>query len=281
MFTGLKTKIYTLLLAKGIYLRSSPRPNKNDLLRLISKFKPFNTNHELIRIGSKNDGGYLIPNDLEEIKYCFSAGISDNCQFEEQLAKRGIQCFMADGSIDCPPNDHDNFIFDSIFIKANKTDGCTTLADWSQTYKKTGELCDAILSMDIEGDELESILSTPNDVLNKFRIITVEVHGLERVIHKPFIPLFSAFLDKLLASFTIVHLHPNNACPIIKVHDITIPGTIELTLINNSRLDRSLKFQHSPLPHLLDTPNHPGKPDIKLSEEWQDFGPDIFSPERI
>lgn len=40
----------------------------------ISKVRPVDCGIELIRIGGEADGGYLIPNDLEGIEYCFSPG---------------------------------------------------------------------------------------------------------------------------------------------------------------------------------------------------------------
>ena len=39
--------------------------------------------HDLIRVGSTNDGGYLIPNILNEIDYCFSPGIGNKFEFEK------------------------------------------------------------------------------------------------------------------------------------------------------------------------------------------------------
>ena len=50
--------------------------NSEQIHNFLDYFKieiPENLN--LIRIGSKNDGGYLIPNILNEIKFCYSAGI--------------------------------------------------------------------------------------------------------------------------------------------------------------------------------------------------------------
>ena len=40
-------------------------------MELLLKFKPKHNGWDLIRIGGENDGGYLIPNDLENLKFCF------------------------------------------------------------------------------------------------------------------------------------------------------------------------------------------------------------------
>ena len=39
----------------------------NELKKFISTLHAFKTEHELIRIGSAHDGGYLLPDDIENI----------------------------------------------------------------------------------------------------------------------------------------------------------------------------------------------------------------------
>jgi len=77
----------------------------------ISTIRPKNTNHELVRFGSKHDGGYLIPDDLDGIEACFSAGVGRVVDFERDMANRGIKCFLADYSTDGPPIQNDLFDF--------------------------------------------------------------------------------------------------------------------------------------------------------------------------
>lgn len=43
---------------------------------------------KLTRIGSSNDGGYLVPDDLDGIKSCFSPGVANNSDFEFDLSKQ-------------------------------------------------------------------------------------------------------------------------------------------------------------------------------------------------
>ena len=71
----------------------------NNLNNLLKKLSPVAIDKNLIRIGSINDGGYIVPNILEDIKYCYSAGIGFNYDFELELEKKVIKCFMADYSI--------------------------------------------------------------------------------------------------------------------------------------------------------------------------------------
>jgi len=51
------------------------------LAALIARLHPVPCGHELIRVGSAHDGGYLIPDDLGGIAMCFSPGVSTNADF--------------------------------------------------------------------------------------------------------------------------------------------------------------------------------------------------------
>lgn len=90
------------LIADGIYVeKTTPVDRLNDLA---IKLWPVKTRFPLIRIGSENDGGYLIPNDLYGITACFSPGVDINSSFEKELLKReGIPSHLADYSVDAPP----------------------------------------------------------------------------------------------------------------------------------------------------------------------------------
>ena len=62
--------------------------SRDDILRFIDLFKiKIPKNIELIRAGSNNDGGYVVPDILDEIKYCYSAGVGKNISFEKFLLK--------------------------------------------------------------------------------------------------------------------------------------------------------------------------------------------------
>jgi len=55
---------------------------------LLKKILPLNTGLELIRLGEENDGGYLIPNDLNNVELCFSAGVGELTKFEKDLKQK-------------------------------------------------------------------------------------------------------------------------------------------------------------------------------------------------
>jgi hypothetical protein len=73
------------------------------LLDFLASLRPATTNHHLIRIDGDSDGGYLIPDALEHLEFCFSPGVAFTADFEDDLTKRGVKCFLADYSVDRPP----------------------------------------------------------------------------------------------------------------------------------------------------------------------------------
>ena len=63
-----------------------------------------------------------------------------------------------------------------------------------------------LVKMDIEGAEWKSILATPDEILDTFDQLPMELHGTSD-------PLFLEAVEKLKRNFYLVHLHFNNwAC---------------------------------------------------------------------
>ena len=75
---------------------------KKKLLEIINLLRPLDLGYNYIRLGGKTDGSYIVPEILDEIKYCFSAGYGGDCSFEKDLEKHNIKSFLADYSFDAP-----------------------------------------------------------------------------------------------------------------------------------------------------------------------------------
>lgn len=63
-----------------------------------------------ILLGIKKDGCYVLLDDLQNIKIAYSFGISYKIQFDEELAKRGIDVYMYDHTIKSLPFQKKSFI---------------------------------------------------------------------------------------------------------------------------------------------------------------------------
>ena len=108
---GIRTELRRLLLQRKIFLHKAAV--NETLRRFVSRFREKYRAVELLRVGPKYDGGYLVPDILNEIDYCFSAGVGHTSDFEKDLySKYRIRSFMLDASVDFPQLDGDFFKFE-------------------------------------------------------------------------------------------------------------------------------------------------------------------------
>ena len=232
--------------------------------------------YDLIRVGSQNDGGYLIEkNSLFRSEFLLSFGISTDWSFEKEfIEKNNVNLKCYDGSID-----------DLYWLKwKNKAFKKALRFSFKEIYKyfkiklsfhkffntqnfacfyigkKKGQIgIDEIIKkisykniffkIDIEGSEYEILDEL---VMYKSRIsgIVIEFHECDKNIK-----LINNFIDKI--DMSLVHIHANNYDPVSKMG---IPKTIEITLSPNP----SIIGKQITLPHKFDMPNKYNKPEIKL-----------------
>jgi len=237
---------------------------KDQLKSLIKTLQPVKTKYDLIRVGGDNDGGYLIPDDLEGITACFSPGVDVTASFEQDLLNRGIRSHLADGSVDGVPKGLEVSSFTKKHLGGLYTDQTMTLISWMADHNAFMD--SYILQMDIEGAEYETILAADRNTLNRFRIIVIEVHNAQHWFHPIAWGLVQTFFAKLLEDFHVVHIHPNNNCPFIQYDEVFFPSVFELTLLRKDRAEPE-GFVDT-FPHPLDQPNVTDKPDRSIPEEW-------------
>lgn len=234
----------------------------NQVLELIEQLRPLKV--DLIRLGGNGDGGYLLPNDLNGITKCFSPGVSNIINFEIDLLGRGIQCFLADGSVDSLPMIHPDLVFEKKFVGPTQGECVINFQHWIQANSESGE--ELILQMDIEGSEYSCILSCDAKVLSQFRVIIVEFHFLHKLCDPSVFPVLRDTFLKLLDTHRVVHLHPNNSGGLMKNGKIQIPRTMEFTFIRKDYVKSSI-YSDS-FPHPLDFKNVHAKREVVLPRVW-------------
>lgn len=239
-------------LAAGLGFHAAPRTPRTALEALVRSLWPIAPGIELVRIGPAADGGYLVPNDLDGLRHAFSPGVSNESGFEAALAERGLDVFLADYSVDGPATPHPRFVFDKRFVGSVTDERCMTLDDW-HAAKLGDDAGDLLLQMDIEGAEYETLLAASPTLLAKFRIMVIEFHWLPQLWNEPFFKIASRAFEKLLATHSVVHIHPNNCCGSVTSAGIEIPRIAEFTWLRNDRL-RAREHQRV-FPHALDRPN--------------------------
>lgn len=253
------------VLFRNLGFQISPLTNNENLRHFFSTIHPITTNHKLIRIG-KDDGGYLIPDDLVGINACFSPGVSSIADFENDLTKRGIKCFLADYSVDKPPIENDLFSFTKKYLGNKNDEIYTTLEKWIENSIPNNKF-DLILQMDIESSEYDVLLETPYDTLNQFRIIIIEFHNLHNFLLDRFAfkTIENTFI-KLLRNFSILHIHPNNYFLPVRHKEFEIPPFMEFTFLRKDRITESIPTSH--FPHKLDRKNTDRNKDFVLPKCW-------------
>ena len=130
--------------------------DQNSLKDFLGKLSPVKFSGGLLRLGPDGDGGYLVPNDLNDIGACFSPGVSFVSGFEKECAERGMKIFLADRSVDGPAENHDLFSFTKHFIGSYTTEGFLTIDGWVNDSVEDNDT-DLMLQIDIEGFEYEVI----------------------------------------------------------------------------------------------------------------------------
>ena len=262
--------------------------SRDKILKFFSFIKPENYGIELLRIGGKSDGGYLLPDDLVGLKSCFSPGVGNSIEFENALAKNyGIQSYLADPTIQ-----HPNYIpvemdFSQVGIsyctekssiydmgsKQRKQFDVVSLEDFLNQKIPKNET-DLLLQMDIENTEYLSLLSTKPEVLQRFRIIVVEFHSIPSIFEeKYFTEIIEPLFLKIKNVFYVAHIHANNGAEPIKILNYKIPHGIEVTFHNRNRVDLTNKVLIADCYNKLDEPSDPNKPEIKIDPAlftWDD-----------
>ncbi len=263
MIKFIKKIIRTLLLKFNINIYLFTK--EKEIIDFVKLFKiklPKKLN--LIRIGSSNDGGYLVPNILSEISFCYSAGIGKNIDFEKDLLNHNIVVFGADGNIDKLPEDIKNYNFTNKNIGLINNEKNIRFETWINSNENNDD--SLIGQIDIEGAEYNLILDTPINIFKKFKIIVIEFHNLSKIDGKIIYDLYFKSLEKLLTTFNICHIHLNNAEKPIKIKGINIPPLIEVTFLRKDLYKGDLKKIE--IPNKLDAKNLSTKENFHFDENW-------------
>jgi hypothetical protein len=227
----------------------------------------FSTEHKKERIGSANDGGYVI---AEGLKYdlFISCGISDDITFEDNFVKKyNINCIAFDGTINNLPHENENICFIKKNIANNTTEKTTDLTTEIEPFNNI------FLKMDIETNEYQWIEKMTSEQLNKFNQIVVEFHFPFTYEEQLFMNLSYPMdvdkkidcLKKLNETHYLIHLHANNCCGTITYNNIEVPNVFECTYLRKDFV-KQLKFNTNSIPDpILDRKNVIQNQEIVLS----------------
>ncbi|MCP9826039.1 FkbM family methyltransferase [Synechococcus sp. EJ6-Ellesmere] len=170
---------------------------------------------KLVRIGGKSDGSYLVPDHLEGITACYSPGVDNFKDFEDNLTLNyKIKCHLLDKSSD-PSLFRTPLIplfqtFDKLYLGSSDTADQISLQAFVGKYSREDEN-ELMLQMDIEGAEYNVLNSASSSLLSRFRIIVIEFHGLESLQNDDIdLAYIENAFSRLAQQHTCVHIHFNN-----------------------------------------------------------------------
>jgi hypothetical protein len=222
--------------------------------------------HNKLRLGRHNDGGYVLLDDFRNIASAFSFGIDRDASWDFAVAERGIVVHQFDFSVAAPPISHQNFRFERKRIVSTRDEDGVTLGSLLEQYGK-GDAASIILKIDIESDEWDVFAEATLEELRQFSQIVCEFHGFHLVGKDPFFAKIIHALENLRRSFSVIHVHANNHCPMALIGGVPFPEVLEVTLVNTSRY--SLQSTDEVFPTPLDEPNDPDTPDYFLGRfDW-------------
>lgn len=240
----------------------------HSLRTCIASLHPVLIDIPLIRLGPIGDGGYLVPDDLEGIDAVFSPGVATQSGFEWDCAERGLRVFMADRSVTAPSLAHPNFDFIRRDVGTDSDEITITMDEWveSKSGKSTGDL---LLQMDIEGAEWLVLANMSSALLERCRIIVIELHRLQDLRHPESFRFMGPILERITRTHHCVHIHPNNTARFENASGVPIPTVAEFTFLRKDRA-KTIGFAHL-IPHPLDSDNvsGDGHPHMVLPREWR------------
>lgn len=246
---------------------------ESDLRAALQLMVPKPCARPLVRIGGDGDGAYLIPDHLEGIEACFSPGVADCTALEQELADRhGIRSYLCDASVSAESLqlDPELHVFAPLWLGTHDGEQTQSLDAWV-LGSAHGESRELLLQMDIEGAEYGALLACSDSVLERFRIVVLELHLLDHLESARFLNMvFLPVLQKLQRQFDCVHAHANNCCGVVELAGCSVPRVIELTFYRRSL--NAPPLHPVQIPHPLDVVNVPGLPPILLGAPWSASG---------
>ena len=250
----------------------------------LKDFQPYEY-ASLVRRGSSNDGGYLLPSDIST-ELLISFGLGEDWKFELDLVKhKQVSKFIIfDHSVSL------SSLFKKLFVKRRKLSAYIyriiiiirysrdfSLSRNSHVKKKItreGSISNSenlnlveifnefsilpksnhILKIDIEGSEYK-IIEQIVGLNSQIAILIIEFHN---ILDKK--DVFKSSLDLLKLNFLLIHTHANNYG---RIDNSLIPNVCEFTFINKSIYTTNKKV--TMLPRLdLDSPCNSNLPDYEI-----------------
>lgn len=233
--------------------------------KILKEILELNTDiSDLVRLGSQNDGGYVVNNSsLVDSEVLYTYGVCDDYNFELDYCRRFPEktCKMFDHTVDYPHEVSNNLFFKKEALEINDDDSQNSFIKHLEEYQDLDKRI--FLKLDVESYEYDFFLklSTNFNILERVTGMAVEFHDLNSLTNYV---LFQKIINKLKKYFEVTHVHGNNHAPCHLIDGATYPQVIELSFCNlNLSKEFNTRTANYPIKD-LDQPCHPGLPEISL-----------------
>ena len=227
----------------------------------IDSLTVYDSEKNLVRIGSHEDGGYLLyPQEDDSYDLMISAGLGGNMDFENDFMNRyNTVCLGYDG-------DESTYRKTLDSVKSSKISVIKQFIGLgrSENKAKTETNLDRIiashdnifLKMDIEGYNIDMgewpwLNHLTTNQLNKFRQMVIEFHF-------PSTPKHWNILEKITQTHYLIHFHANNKNDVmyrVGRNSKKVPAVFECTYIRKDLLKNHPRLNSTPLPREGDAKN--------------------------
>ena len=229
------------------------------LLKVLYLLRPKSVGDKnMIRIGPKGEGGYVIYNNINSIDKLISIGVAKDTAFEEDFLKNSNinpKAHLFDHTDRPVRHLPTGIIFHSLGLgKVDDADkNLLSLETISQNYLGQDEKC--LLKVDIDNSEYNTFPFVSPDTFSRFEQIILELHSIseDNILNGD----LSSVIKNITENFFVIHVHPNSFEPWVNVFGICLPRVIEITFLNKKYAN--LISTETPIfPTSLDYPNKLG-----------------------
>jgi len=218
-------------------------------------------NCALARVGSANDGGYLMClNLIETPGAAYSYGVGANDEWGCGISTRYR---IPVHQYDCydptrPACETGEFVFhDECVAERRETRDAYVFDTLANQIARNGDAGKRlIVKIDVEGAEWDALLATPDDVFSRIDQLPMELHGSHD-------RRFLRLIQKLKRTFYVVNLHFNNySC---SSETAPFPSRAYQVLLVNKRIGVLDLAAETAAVSALNAPDDPEMPDCQLN----------------
>jgi hypothetical protein len=229
------------------------------LLKVLYLLRPKSVGDtNMIRIGPKGEGGYVIYNNINTIDKLISIGVAKDTAFEEDFLRHSNinpKAHLFDHTDRPVRHLPTGIIFHSLGLGRvdDPEKNLLSLETISQNYLEQGEKC--LLKVDIDESEYSTFPFVSPETFSRFEQIILELHSIseDKILNGD----INSVIKNITENFFVIHIHPNSFEPWINVFGICLPKVVEITFLNK-KYTNLICNEISIFPSKLDYPNKLG-----------------------